>query len=104
MFTQGRAHAHAYLPTASNRTICAVVTLQDRRVVMVGTIEGMLYLYELSDSPEDGCKMLIKYNLSEMMQSKPTGASEEHSSDYTLTGHNPAASADDSPPSTYFPD
>ena len=102
MFTQGRAHAQAYLPTASNRTICAVISFQDKRVVMVGTIEGMLYLYELSDSPEDGCKMLIKYNLIEMMKSKPVGLSEEHSSDYPAAG--PAVSLEDSPPSTYFPD
>ena len=103
MFTQGRAHAQAYLPLASHRTICAVVTLQDKRVVMVGTIEGMLYFYELSDSPEDGCKLLSKCNLIELMKHKPTGSGDEPS-DHTMPGHNTAGSTDDSPPTTYFPD
>ncbi|KAI6661068.1 hypothetical protein LOD99_13790 [Oopsacas minuta] len=103
VFTQGRAHAQAYLPNASTRTICAVVTLQDKRVVMVATIEGMLYMYELSDSPEDGCKMLCKHNLIDMMKSKQT-AGDEHLSDHHILSHNTVGSIDDSPPSTHFPD
>ena len=104
MFTQGRAHAQAYLPNSSLRTVCAVVTLQDTRVVMVGTIEGMLYTYELSDSPEDGCKLLAKHNLLEMLHSKSSLPQEEVQHSDHLVSHATSGNTDDSPPTTHFTD
>lgn len=103
MFTQGRAHAQAYLPTASSRTICAVVTLMEKRVVIVATLEGMLYMYELSDSPEDGCKMLSKHNLIDMVKNK-SSVGEDHFSEHHVSGHTTAGGTDDTPPNTHFPD
>lgn len=117
MFTQGRAYAQVHLLNSSQRTVCAVVKIQEKRVVLVASLDGILLMYDLPNLPEEECKLLSKHNLLEKLHSKHTGLNNEDGKQNfktTMSTNEPnvrnstvsfnSNEEDDRPPAKHFPD
>ncbi|XP_050698282.1 WD repeat domain phosphoinositide-interacting protein 2-like isoform X2 [Eriocheir sinensis] len=63
MMSQGRAFATVTLPFQGVRNVCAIATIQKQTRVLVASMDGYLYVYNLNTSEGGDCALIKQHRL-----------------------------------------
>lgn len=63
VFTQQRSFATVHLPFVDQRTMCSISKIQNVLYIMVASLEGFLYIYELNTEIGGSCRLVKQHRL-----------------------------------------
>ncbi|XP_054723875.1 WD repeat domain phosphoinositide-interacting protein 2-like [Uloborus diversus] len=68
VFTQQRSFAYVHLPFCGQKTVCAISVIKNQPYVMVASLEGILYIYELNTEVGGACQLVKQHRIEGPLQ------------------------------------